>query len=83
MIDKEIEGFFIEDEIKYKQEDIIRLINKLKQYAKLVGKEGRVHIEDKSLSGTDRSKVFLIARYLGSELSKLKPAFTTVPTLSE
>jgi len=73
MIDKEIEGFFIEDEKKYKQEDIIRLISKLKQYAKLVGKEGRVHIEDKSLSGTDRSKVFLIARYLGSELSKLKP----------
>lgn len=73
MMDKEIEGFFIEDEKKYKQEDIIRLINKLKQYAKLVGKEGRVHIEDKSLSGTDRSKVFLIARYLGSELSKLKP----------
>lgn len=73
MIDKEIEGFFIEDEKKYKQEDISRLISKLKQYAKLVGKEGRVHIEDKSLSGTDRSKMLLIARYLGSELSKLKP----------
>lgn len=70
---EELEGFFVEDEKKFRQEDIAKLIGKLKRYAKLIGKDGRVYIEDKNLSGTDQSKIFLITRYLGSELSKLKP----------
>lgn len=74
-MDKEsqIEGFIIEDERKFREEDILSLINRLKKFAKLIGKEGKVHIEDRSLSGSDMSRVFLIARYLGGELAKVKP----------
>lgn len=74
-MDKEdhIKGFFIEDERKFKKEDILSLINRVKIYAKLVGREGKVHIINKSLSGTDMSKIFLVTRYLGGELSKVKP----------
>lgn len=69
----DIEGFFVENEDKFTEEQLLKSISKLKRYAKLIGSDGRVHIEDKALSGTDKLKVFLVARYLGSELGKIKP----------
>jgi hypothetical protein len=72
--DKLIKEFFIENEKKFKEEDILRLIGKLNKFAKIVGKEGKVHVEKTFKgSGTDRLKLFLIVRYLAGELSKLKP----------
>jgi hypothetical protein len=69
----DIEGFFVENGDKFTEEQLMRSIGRLKKYAKLIGRDGRVHIEDKNLSGTDKLKVFLITRYLGAELGKVKP----------
>lgn len=68
-----IEGFFVEDEIPYKEEQVRNLINRVKKYAKLAGKSGDVNIEKEDLTDTDKTKLFLIVRYLGAELAKLKP----------
>lgn len=67
-----IDGFFVENADKFTEEQLLKSVSRLKKYAKLIGRDGRVHIEDKRLSGTDQLKVFLITRYLGGELGKLK-----------
>ena len=71
--DELIEGFFVEDEEKFNTEKVVNLINRVKKYGKLIGKNGQVQIEDINLTDTDKTKIFLIVRYLGSELAKLKP----------
>jgi len=68
-----IDGFFVENEDKFTEEQLLKSISRLKKYAKLIGRDGRVHIEDKKLSGTEQLKLFLVTRYLGSELGKVKP----------
>ncbi len=76
-----IEGFFVENTDKFTEEQLMKSINRLKKYAKLIGSAGRVHIEDKSLSGTDKLKICLITRYLGSELGKIKPELKIDPNI--
>jgi hypothetical protein len=77
----DIEGFFVENEDKFTEEQLMKSISRLKSYAKLIGREGRVHIEDKSLSGTNKLKVFLVTRYLGAELGKLKSEMKIDPNI--
>jgi len=80
-LDSGIEEFFIEDDKKFKEEDLLRTINSLKKYAKLLGREGKVHIERKNLSKADKLKIFLVVRFLGSELAALKPELKINPQI--
>ncbi len=68
----QIKGFFIEDEQTFEKDKILSLINRCKKFAKLIGREGRVHIENRNLTGTDKIKLFLITRYLGAEFAKIE-----------
>jgi len=79
--DEDLNGFFVENEDKFSEAQLSKSINALKKYAKLIGRNGSVHIEDKSLSGTDKLKLFLITRYLGSELTKLRPKLKIDPSI--
>lgn len=71
---KYFEEFFIDDEKTFEKEQVLNLLEKCKQYAKLIGKKGSVHLVAKGLTLTDKSKLFLITRYLGEELRKLEPS---------
>jgi hypothetical protein len=68
-----IKDFFVEDEKKFRIEDVMGLIQGVSKYSKLLGRDGRVHILNKNLSGVNKLKLFLITRYLGAKLGKLKP----------
>ncbi len=70
------DGFFVDDAVSFKKEQVLALINKCKQFAQLVGKGGAVNVIGKNLSITDRSKLFLITRYLGAELGKLESSLS-------
>jgi hypothetical protein len=65
------DGFFVNDAVSFKKEQVLELLKKCKRFAQLVGTSGAVNILAKNLSKTDRSKLFLITRYLGAELGKL------------
>jgi hypothetical protein len=80
-IENELEGFFIEDDKKFSEEETFKLINRVKKFAKLVGKEGKIHIEKKTLSEKDKSKLYLVARYLASKLGELKPEIKINPKI--
>lgn len=64
-------GFFVNDPISFEKEQVLKLMNKCKEFAQLVGTSGSVNIISKNLSMTDQSRLFLITRCLGAELGKL------------
>jgi|GEM_PF-2252232 hypothetical protein len=73
-VNQYIKDFFIDNEKAFNTEQIESLIQRCSKFSKLIGKEGNVHIVKKELSIVNKVKLFLITRYLGSELSKLKPS---------
>jgi hypothetical protein len=68
-----LEDFFIEDEHSFQEGKVQSFIERCKKHAKLIGKKGDVHIENRGLTGTEKIKLLLVTRYLGGELAKLEP----------
>lgn len=73
IVDEIVNDFFIEDEKKFLIDDVMALIKRMSHFSKLVGRNGKVHILDKNLNGTEQLKLFLVTRFLGAELGLLKP----------
>lgn len=79
---KIFEGFLIQDEHSFQKEQVDALIERCKKFA-MLGKKGNVHIIAKKLSITDKAKLFLITRFLGSKLAELEPSLGIEKSISD